>query len=79
MDASITFVKTGNLSHIERQMLEADGILQMISNHHGTFPATHKTMYTYLPCNLEKIKHTGKVVLLSIHCIIHFTHVIEEK
>ena len=39
-----------------------DPAVQMIGNHRGILPVTHKTVYSYLPCDLEKSKHTGKVV-----------------
>ena len=58
MDASIRFLTTGNFSHIKSQMLQTDGILQMIDVDHSIFAATHKQLYEYFPTDIEKVKRT---------------------
>ena len=58
MDASIRFQNTGNFSHIKSQMLQTDGILQMIKMPHSIYVATHKQLYEYFPTNMEKVKRT---------------------
>ena len=58
MDASIRFKNTGNFSHIKSQMLQTDGILQMVNVRHTIFQATHKQLYEYFPTNMENVKRT---------------------
>ena len=60
MGASIRFKNTENFSHIKSQMLQTDGILQMIKMIHSIYVATHKQLYEYFPTDIEKVKHTGE-------------------
>ena len=63
MDTSIRFKTTGNFSHIKRQLLQTDGILQMINVVHSIYAATHKQLYEYFPTNMEKVKSTRECML----------------
>ena len=67
MDASIRFKKTGNFSHIKSQILQTDGILQMVSVRHTIFEATHKQLYEYFPLIWRKSKGlVSTTILLSL-------------
>ena len=53
MDASIRFNVTGNLGHIKNQLLQTDGILQMVNVVHSIYVATHKQLYEYFPTDID--------------------------
>ena len=72
MDASIRFQNTGNFSHIKSQMLQTDGILQMVNVSHTIYVATHKKLYEYFPTDIEKVKHTGEYHHLAF--CVHVLH-----
>ena len=64
MDTSVRFKYTADLNHTKSQIYQTGGILQMVRTHHSIFTATHKGLYTYFDSNMEKLKHTGKIMYL---------------
>ena len=72
MDASIRFKDTGNFSHIKNQLLQTDGILQMVNVAHSIYVATHKQLYEYFPTDIEKTKRTREYYhLVFLTCAAH--------
>ena len=60
LDASQRFVSRGVFRAVRSRLVQTGGVMMMRATSHTIFAATHHQVYQYFPCDMNRIKHTGK-------------------